>query len=206
MKVYPSIISGRFTPFEEFKAHVFDKIDGSNIRVEYSSKAGFYKFGTRNRLVDRTDPEFGIVLDLFDRDWGESLSVHLYKHKIAKCILFFEYWGKGSFAGEHDPNDESRKLTLIDASIYKLGFLPPERYLKIFGDLDSAKYLGEMWFDKELVDKVYREELPGVTFEGIVGKAMGKQGPIMVKAKTKGWLELVGEKFAYDKAQRLINS
>jgi len=44
MKSYPSI-PGKHT--NGIPLTVFDKLDGSNIRAEWSKKRGFYKFGTR---------------------------------------------------------------------------------------------------------------------------------------------------------------
>lgn len=52
MKQYPSI-NGQIS--YEFPVYVWDKLDGSNIRAEWSKKNGFYKFGTRERLLDSTD-------------------------------------------------------------------------------------------------------------------------------------------------------
>lgn len=59
MKQYPSINSSNGQSFKEFVADVFDKLDGSNLRFEWSKKQGWYKFGTRHRLFDNTDPVFG---------------------------------------------------------------------------------------------------------------------------------------------------
>lgn len=52
----------------------FDKLDGSNLRFEWNKKQGWYKFGTRNRMFDRSDKvdvleirlhELNPVVDLF---------------------------------------------------------------------------------------------------------------------------------------------
>lgn len=55
MKQYPSIPSGIIKNKSFF---CFQKIDGSNIRVEWTKKNGLYKFGTRRRLLDETDLQF----------------------------------------------------------------------------------------------------------------------------------------------------
>lgn len=48
MKAYPSIT----TKIDFSKSfHLFDKLDGSNIRAEWSPKKGFYKFGSRTQLL-----------------------------------------------------------------------------------------------------------------------------------------------------------
>lgn len=59
MKYYPSITK---EIRHDIYIYAFDKLDGSNIRAEWNSKRGFYKFGTRNQLMDeKTDP------------WGQSI-------------------------------------------------------------------------------------------------------------------------------------
>lgn len=66
MKEYPSIPtlptqgSSSFAHWKRnnnmSEIYAFDKIDGSNIRAEWSSKRGFYKFGSRNRLLGSDQP------------------------------------------------------------------------------------------------------------------------------------------------------
>ena len=45
MKTYPSIARSSGQSFREFDAHVFEKIDGSNLRFEWSEKRGWHKSG-----------------------------------------------------------------------------------------------------------------------------------------------------------------
>ena len=73
MKSYPSVASSRGSQFRAFKAHVFDKIDGSNLRFEWSPKRGWYKFGTRKRLFDETDEVFGPAVRLWKETFAEPL-------------------------------------------------------------------------------------------------------------------------------------
>lgn len=48
MKTYPSIS----TQVDFSLSYcVFDKLDGSNLRAEWSPKRGFYKFGSRTQLL-----------------------------------------------------------------------------------------------------------------------------------------------------------
>ena len=54
MKIYP-IISREI--HRNIPIYAFDKLDGSNIRVEWAPKKKFCKFGSRNRLIG-TDQEF----------------------------------------------------------------------------------------------------------------------------------------------------
>ena len=116
MKAYPSIPSSTGQKFREFEAHVFDKIDGSNLRWEWNSKRGWYKFGTRNRLFDVTDPDFGSAIDIFFSKFAEPLERHARSQRWRACMAFTEFWGENSFAGLHDPTDD-KYLTLIDCRI-----------------------------------------------------------------------------------------
>ena len=60
MKSYPSI--PKDIPPSEFVA--FGKLDGSNIRAEWNPKKGFYKFGTRTKIIDASTPVFGKAVNL----------------------------------------------------------------------------------------------------------------------------------------------
>jgi hypothetical protein len=63
VKEYPSIQTGCV---QRFRAHIFDKLDGSNLRFEWTKKRGWFKHGTRTRLFDETDPVFGGAIAMFD--------------------------------------------------------------------------------------------------------------------------------------------
>ena len=43
----------------------FDKMDGSNLRFEWSKKRGFYKFGSRNVMIDENHEQFGKGVTIF---------------------------------------------------------------------------------------------------------------------------------------------
>lgn len=60
MKHYPTIPK---TVIHDVDVHVFDKLDGSNIRAEWNPKKGFYKFGSRKQLIDE-DTFLGKSIDL----------------------------------------------------------------------------------------------------------------------------------------------
>jgi hypothetical protein len=63
--------------FSEFEAYVFDKLDGSNLRFEWKRKGGWYKYGTRHRLFDATDPGFGSAIELSTT------------HLLHRCVISF---------------------------------------------------------------------------------------------------------------------
>lgn len=51
----------------------FDKLDGSNLRFEWSRKRGFYKYGTRKVMIDTKDEQFGKAIPLFlDKECSEE--------------------------------------------------------------------------------------------------------------------------------------
>jgi len=75
MKDYPHIPRSRGQSFRAIPdATVFDKLDGSQIRVEWSGKRGieWNKFGTRDQLLDPNDAIFSPAIGIFQRDraWG----------------------------------------------------------------------------------------------------------------------------------------
>ena len=43
----------------------FNKLDGSNIRAEWNKKRGFYKFGSRNVMIDESSEQFGLAVKIF---------------------------------------------------------------------------------------------------------------------------------------------
>jgi len=65
MKSYPTIS----TKIKPTQIYAFDKIDGSNIRVEWSDKQGFYKFGSRNRLIDENTYRLGESVNLIKENF-----------------------------------------------------------------------------------------------------------------------------------------
>lgn len=193
VKTYPSI--PRLYDVQRYagkKFHIFEKLDGSNIRVEWSKKSGFCKFGTRSMLLTEDQgPLFRskqVVTELFE----DVVSRKLSSMKAERAILFFEYYGNGSFAGSH-PHDETMTASLIDVDIYKKGTLSPEDFVKFCGDdIKCAKLLAILTPDRDFIEQVRNDQFPGATFEGVIGKA--KYGsnftPVeMFKVKTNKWLD-----------------
>lgn len=219
MKDYPTIPQSIGTDFREIpNAYVFDKLDGSNLRFEWSKKRGWYKFGTRRRLFDETDWQFGRALPQFRKTLAEPLEKIFRDRRWESCIVFCEHWGPNSFAGNHhspgpspqkplDP-DESMRNDLIDVAPHKQGILGPAEFLKLFGDLPSAKFLGRFNWTRGFVERVWNEEIEGITFEGVVGKSGdGKSHDrVCAKAKTKRWIDAVKDKHAPDEAEKIIRS
>jgi hypothetical protein len=210
VKSYPSI---PYCPRSgtRFALHTFDKIDGSNLRFEWSKKQGWYKTGTRTRLFDETDPVFGEARKLFLE--GGTLSVPLAAHleeifrkqRWDRVIVFCEFWGERSFAGLHVPGDP-KHLTVIDVNPHKKGLLPPAEFLKLFESV-APRYLGYQNWGPRFLETVALSELGGITFEGVVGKARGRGNTIaMFKYKTNRWREEVRSRFQPAEAEEIIKS
>jgi hypothetical protein len=188
VKSYPSI---QYATECRVPIVAFDKLDGSNVRAEWTRKKGWHKFGTRHRLVDDTDPVFGGVPNLINAKYGDSLGKALVDAGHDRAMCFFEFWGPGSFAGMHDPK-ATQTVTLFDVAPFTRGILEPELFLKLFGHLDVAKvlYRGEVTYD--FIESVREGNLIGMTFEGVVCKGANDKKtkmPIMFKQKSRAWLD-----------------
>lgn len=211
MKHYPSIT--RNPKGIPDKLHIFDKLDGSNLRFEWSLKRGWYKSGTRTRLFDASDPIFGPAIDLFNSTMlGQRVTEVLLENGIKNAVIFCEYWGKESFAGNHEI-DDPKFLTLLDVTHDKKGFYSPDDMLELFhnklslADNEIPAYYGRWPWDQEFIQSI-RDNTLGITSpEGVVGKAMVKNNIlVMRKAKTQVWIDKVRTKYSQQEAERLILS
>ena len=70
MKTYPSIPR----KIQNVPVYAFDKLDGSNIRAEWSKKKGFYKYGTRKRLLGSDEKPLGRAIELVNDVYGARLN------------------------------------------------------------------------------------------------------------------------------------
>lgn len=201
MKTYPSI------PRDQgpFKAHVFDKLDGSNLRFEWTRKQGWCKFGTRKRLFDESDPIFGEALPLFHDTLAGPMHDIAKKERWVKVIIFVEFWGASSLAGRHVP-EEPKNLTLFDIAPHKQGILPPREFVKLTRYLPTPKYFGVYNWGPKLIEDVLEGRFRGVTFEGVVGKAAAGNEIVMAKAKTKVWKEKIRSMYDTDIASKILES
>jgi len=205
MKRYPSISHIIRT---DIPIYAFDKLDGSNIRAEWERNKGFWKFGTRKRLLGEDEPVLGKAAQLVRNKYERELEKVFYQKKIAKAICFFEFWGPKSFAGLHDEFD-AHTVTLLDVNPYKKGILPPRLFIKYFGHLDipSVIYRGKA---NQAFVKLIRSGgwvLYNITFEGVVCKGVAKNQIVMFKIKNRAWVDKVKEFYADDerKLKELID-
>ncbi len=189
MKSYPSIDGPSKAP----NSHCigFWKNDGSNLRFEWSKKRSWYKFGTRNCMIDSTHPEFGDGWDLFLNRYGDEIPKVFKDNKefrnLESAIVFCEYFGENSFAGNHEKSD-TKEVVLFDVNIHKKGFLLPHDFLKYFSHLPIPKVIYEGNFTKQFVKDVFENKYN--LKEGVVAKGGSSQHELwMAKAKTKDWLD-----------------
>jgi hypothetical protein len=188
MKHYPSITK---EVRQDVYIYAFDKIDGSNIRAEWNSKKGFYKFGTKNELMDESAKPFGRAIPLIRNKYESDLAAVFKEQGWRDAICFFELWGPSSFAGTHN-FEEDVTVTLFDVNPYKQGILEPREFIQYFGHLDTPKVLYEGRVDVPFFDKVKQSTLPGMTFEGVVCKGASDtkaKMPLMFKIKSRAWLD-----------------
>ena len=187
MKQYLSIPA---TPAYGCYSYLFDKLDGSNIRAEWDKKKGFWKFGSRRRLLG-TDQEFLNGADeLIKNKYEEGISKVFEKQRHQQAIAYFEFYGKNSFAGFH--YDEPHEVTLIDVNPYKRGITNPDEFIDLYGHLGIPELIYKGNFNKIIEEQIRKKELEGITFEGVVGKIKvenKQQHPKMFKVKTYQWLE-----------------
>lgn len=206
MKTYPSIprANNNIAVLDK-EVYVFDKLDGSNLRFEWDKKQGWHRYGTRTRLFDITDKVFGESIAIFKDTMAKEIEDTATASKWESVTAYCEFYGKNSFAGSHESSD-SKRLSLFDVAPYKKGILGPEEFLDKFGHLNIAIFLGKHLWTREFIEEVRRSLIPGVTFEGVIGKAGEGHKLTMVKAKTQLWITKVKEKYSPEEAKMILES
>ena len=188
MKTYPTITKDIR---DDIHIWAFDKYDGQQIRSQWSSKRGFYKFGSRNQLIDENTKPLGKAVNLIHQKYEEDLAMVFKEHRWREVICFFELHGPGSFAGQH-PENEVQTVTLFDVNPYKEGILEPREFIRYFSHLDTPKVLYEGKANSTFVEKVRQSLIDGMTFEGCVCKVANDKKtkmPVMFKIKSRAWLD-----------------
>lgn len=194
MKTYPSIPR---RPFLGMPCIAFDKLDGSNVRAEWTRKRGFWKFGRRHGLLDHSNPVLLKAEKLIQDKYGDVLSAIFRQQRWEKATAFFEFWGPESFAGLHREDDD-HTVTLFDVDVSKQGILEPREFLKLFKHLDIPNVVYEGNLNMDFMREVRYESyaIEGLTFEGVVCKASRQRKWDLVpmcKIKTRFWLDRVWE-------------
>jgi hypothetical protein len=205
MKAYPSILRQPKGKGPARSMYIFDKIDGSNLRFEWTRSDGWYRWGSRHRLLDERHPVFGSGLALFHDTMAGAIERVARAQGWPALVAFAEFAGPESLGGQHAP-DDVKALTLFDVAPYRCGLVGPARFLELFAGLPTPRYLGQHTWDDDFVARVRRNELEGVTFEGVVGKAGDGHGLVMAKAKTAAWVARILERYGAEEGRKLADS
>jgi len=193
--LYPSILGPSKAPHDY--CYAFEKLDGSNLRWEYSRKTGWCKAGTRHRLFDESEPLLGQAIPIFKQKYADILAKMFKDHKDLRnrdrITVFCEFFGPSSFAGNHKEN-EPKDIVLFDVHLYKLGILGPKEFLDLFSHLHVPKLVYEGQLNSTLIQSVKEGKYPVV--EGVVCKG-GKapHGVWMRKIKTAAYLQKLKDFF-----------
>jgi hypothetical protein len=189
MKAYPSI----GTAIDRTHSyHLFDKLDGSNIRAEWSPKQGFYKFGTRTQLLSEDQVALYPAKAKFLATYADALHAQFVRRKFPRALAFVEYAGPHSFAGSHPDPVEAMGVTLFDIAVHQKGLLAPEPFLELAAGLPTPALVYQGHLTEEVIAAIREGTWPGVTFEGVIGKGPFQQkcgGPVQFKLKSFAWLE-----------------
>jgi hypothetical protein len=156
-------------------------------------------------LFDETDPVFGSAIAMFHDGLAAPVGDIAKAQRWDKLVVFAEFHGSRSFVGIHMPED-SKFLTMFDVSPLGRGILPPAEFLKLFGHLEIAKFLGIVDWNHDYADRVRCGGVEGVTFEGVVAKGMVDRKLVMEKAKTRAWIEKVKARHTAEDAKKILES
>jgi hypothetical protein len=119
--------------------------------------------------------------------------------------VYCEFWGGGSFAGEHVPEDE-KFLTPIDIAIPKKGLMSADDFVQNFNDTFDLQYLGMQTWDSAFVESVQSSALTGMAFEGVIGKNGAGHKRLSIKLKSDAWIEKVLNKYGEEQGRKIVES
>lgn len=188
----------------------FDKLDGSNFRIEWNRKLskkshftkGFKKYGTRNRVITNGNDQFYEMVEIFRDNYADKVDERFRTHKLFKnadtITLYGEFYGENSFGGFHNWS-EPHDIFFFDAWLYKRNFLSPSEFFSEFRDISMPKLIYKGPFMKQLIKDV-NENKYGLR-EGVVYKFVTNGEVTSGKIKTFDWLERV--KLNYGEAKAL---
>ncbi len=178
----------------------FDKLDGSNLRFEYSHKRGFYKFGTRNVMIDENNQDFGFAVQLIRNKYEDALT-KVFKSKDYRnsqsFVCFAELLGAKSNFGQHDFGNDNFDVVLFDVSQYKKGFIPPKQFINDFGHTGIPRLVYHGNLNKELVARVKTNEFglsEGVICKGNIQTKKDNSQLYYCKIKTNDWFDRLRNK------------
>jgi hypothetical protein len=188
-------------------AFIFDKLDGTSHRSEWSKKRGWYKHGLRHTRNDENNPLsfFASVPELFEIRLAEDLARICRDQRWMNVVVFYEYWGAKSLAGFH-VLDDPKFLTVFDVAVDD-EILDPATFRKAFEDeVPTARFLGRQNWTRGYVDLVRKGEVEGVTSEGVVAKAVVRKEIVRAKAKTQTWIDRILAQHGEAEGTKLVES
>lgn len=191
MKEYPKTY-GLNEKYIDQPCLAFYKYDGSNLRFCYGRKQKkWYKFGTRRRLFDKNDPEYGCAIPLFLEKYGEPLAKIFHDNKQWKSsdymLAYAEFLGANSFAGKHVDSD-SKNVILFDVDVHRRGFVSAREFINKYGNLDVAKVV----YEGPLTQDFFEDVRNGGKYdlnEGVMCKGGEGHDWWALKIKTNQYLE-----------------
>ena len=169
MKLYPSIPGP--SKWRPGTYHLYEKLDGSNIRVEWDSKNGFHKWGRRHGLLDDSNPHLKKAPPIFMAKYGVQLDRIFRAERYQEVTVFFEFFGTKSFAGTHY-DDDAYDVVVFDISIYKKGMMKPADFEKLLrGKVDLPNLVDVKPVGINLISELQNLEADKIVAPNNVGDA-----------------------------------
>lgn len=194
MYQYPEIKGPSKAPHDHCIA--FEKLDGSNMRAEWSLKRGWSKFGSRSQLIDYSYPVLGEAVTLFQQKYSEALNNIIQGSKLLrnaqKLTAFFEFYGPNSFAGNHVESDK-HDVVLFDFHVHKKGIMSPVEFLSFFSNIHVPRVIYNGVLNASFVQDVRQGKYP--VNEGVVCKGGAGHHLWMVKIKTNAYMDKLKTNF-----------
>lgn len=183
---------------------IWDKLDGQNIRTEWSKKQGFYKLGARRtHLDDRWRDEVYQLIEF----QSDALLDGFRRQKWDRATCFFEFYSEKSLAGIFLPND-AKMIALLDVADPDGLLIDPRDFHKLFyGKVQTPKLLDRGNFNHDTYKAVKTSTYTGMTLEGVVVKGPGQQKeapPVMFKCKSDEWFRRIRDLYGEERAKELL--
>jgi len=198
MKTYPKLTYYDESDIGRY-CYAFDKLDGSNIRVEWDRKRGWYKFGTRRTMITDTDHDYYPAIEIFMNKYSEQLQ-RVFRDKkeyrnTQRFVIFMEYFGENSFAGHH-VDDDIKDCIIFDISQYKRGIIQPKEFIKNFGHLHIPDIVHQGTLTEQFIEDVKSNKF-GLD-EGVMVKGSDNKELWVKKIKTREWITRLKQKMGMD--------
>ena len=197
--VYPKIPSPVDCPLKQ--CIVFEKLDGTNLHWVWQNK--WESFGTRRESYSYDEVGFTEFADkhklygaayYFGEVYADKLEEFFLskdEYRNSRVVIFTEFFGSNSFAGQHQPT-EQKKLLLFDVEVDGRILLPAD-FLSDFSRFPIAKFLYKGKYSGQLVEDIRNGKYP--VKEGAVIKGVLDDQVYMCKVKTNAYLDKLKSEF-----------